>query len=134
MPLIYPVPFYFLELSPFAQRTSSSWLHQTKSGAARHSRWVWIIGIILIILIAGGAGVGYYLTRNSPGNQQPTAIGGSANNLATAVVPTSTAAGGSMSSSSLHVSPTNTVARRRARAVPTQILRRHLRNREMSSW
>ncbi|KAF8182345.1 hypothetical protein BJ912DRAFT_1061814 [Pholiota molesta] len=108
----------------------SSWLHQTKSRTARYSRWVWITGMILIIVIAGGTGAGVYLTRNSPGNQQPTAIGGSANNAATA---TSAAAGGT-SSSSLHVSPTNTVARREARAVPTQALKRHLKNRGMSSW
>ncbi|KAF9470958.1 hypothetical protein BDN70DRAFT_617338 [Pholiota conissans] len=121
----------------------SSWLHKTRSGTQAYSRWVWIIGIILLICIAGGIGVGVYLTRNSPSHQQPTAIGGSADNLATGTS-TSTVSGngGKTTSSSLHVSPTLTVARReavvtpRAAAVPTQVLRRHrdMKNRNMSSW
>lgn len=95
-----------------SRKKESSWLKKTRSGSARLSRWVWIVGIILLICIGGGAGLGVYMTRKSPGHQQPTAIGGSADNTAgptPSATPSGTAKG---SSTRLHVTPTNTVARR----------------------
>ena len=93
---------------------NSSWLKKTRNGSARLSRWVWILGIVLLLCIGGGAGLGVYMTRKSPGHQQPTAIGGSADNTAG---PTSSAKPSGPpppkgSSTRLHVTPTNTVARR----------------------
>ncbi|KAF8965963.1 hypothetical protein BDZ97DRAFT_1756967 [Flammula alnicola] len=120
----------------------SSWLHKTRNGSDRLSRWVWVVGVILLICIAGGIGVGVYLTRNNPGHQAPTAIGGSADNLATytSSAAVATGAGGKTLSSSLHVSPTNTVKRRDGGLVtpapvlppvPTQVmaLRMHAKRR-----
>ena len=59
--------------------------------------------------------LGVYMTRKSPGHQQPTAIGGSADNTAGPISSTTSSgpvAKGSGSSTRLHVTPTNTVARR----------------------
>jgi hypothetical protein len=39
--------------------------------------------VILILAIVGGIGVGVWMSRTSPGHQQPKAIGGSDDNLAT---------------------------------------------------
>ncbi|KJA20155.1 hypothetical protein HYPSUDRAFT_78460 [Hypholoma sublateritium FD-334 SS-4] len=120
----------------------SSWLKQTLNGSKRHSRSIWLIGMLLLVLIAGSIGVGVYFTRNSPGHQQPTAIGGSADNLATSTA-VATSAGAKASSSSLHVSPTNTVARRDGDALltpraplPTALVARHkhLKNRAVDVW
>lgn len=92
---------------------NSSWLKKTRNGSDRLSRWVWIVGIILLLCIGGGAALGVYMTRKSPGHQQPTAIGGSADYTAG---PTSSATLSKSvpkgSSTRLHVTPTNTVARR----------------------
>ena len=103
-----------------------------------------VVGLALLVLIAGGIGVGVYLTRNSPSHQQPTAIGGSADNLATSTTVVSTSgAKGAASSSSLHVSPTNTVARREVDALltpraplPTALVARHKhhKNRAADVW
>ncbi|PPR02823.1 hypothetical protein CVT24_002236 [Panaeolus cyanescens] len=92
----------------------SSWLKKMQSGSSRHSRSVWIVGIILIVLIAGGVGFGVYATRNSPDNQAPTILGG-ADTKATAGPDTATTSvngKGGASSTVLHVSPTFTVDRR----------------------
>ncbi|KAJ3479355.1 hypothetical protein NLJ89_g12332 [Agrocybe chaxingu] len=99
----------------------SSWLQKTRSGAAQHSRWVWVVGLFLILCIAGGIGFGVYASRNSPDHQKPTAIGGSADNAATFATAATAAAVGTAAKSStrLHVSPTNTVERREAGPEPT---------------
>jgi len=123
---------------PYALK-ESSWLRKTRSGSNRLSRWVWVISVFLLLLIAGGIGVGLYFSSHSPGHQQPTAIGGSADNLASSVPVVSSAkktASGSAkgtASSILHVSPTNTVARRDGESVfPTPVptvaaaVRRHV--------
>jgi len=55
------------------------------------------------------------MTRKSPGHQQPTAIGGSADNTAgptSSAKPSGPPPKGLGSSTRLHVTPTNTVARR----------------------
>jgi hypothetical protein len=81
-------------------------LMKTQNGSSRLTRWVWVIGMFL--LICGGAGIGiwYYISHTSSSNQAPTAVGGSANETAGPSSPT--AAG----HSSAHVTPTLTVARR----------------------
>ena len=128
---------------PSAAR-ESSWLRKTQSGTNRLSRWVWVIGVFLLLIIAGGIGIGIFLSRNAPSHQQPTAIGGSADNLASSGPTTTTAktvSGKTITSSSLHVSPTNTVARREDEIFPTPVpapsvvpaVRRHLNRRSSSN-
>ena len=67
-----------------------------RSGSNRYSRGVWVVAIFLLLLIAGGVTLGLVLRRNAPANQQPAALGGSADSLATStssVVTSSKAAG-----------------------------------------
>jgi len=104
-----------------SRKKESSWLKKTRDGSARHSLWVWIVGIFLLLCIGGGIGLGVYMSRKSPSHQTPVVIGGSANYTAgpssPPVAPTKSG-GPRQSSSRLHVSPTNTVARRLAEDVP----------------
>ncbi|KAI0662288.1 hypothetical protein C8Q70DRAFT_637140 [Cubamyces menziesii] len=80
------------------------------------SRWVWVIGVTLLIIIAGAIGLGWYVSHNSTTHNAPTAIGGSANEKAIDAQTSTTAVAEAMATSTvLHVSPTNTVARRDAR-------------------
>ena len=100
---------------------TSSWLEKTQSGAASMSRWVWIVGLFILILIGGAAALGWYISRNSTTTSTPKALGGSENEGASLTI-TSTAAStaGALegASSSRHVSPTNTVAKRVAYPFP----------------
>lgn len=93
----------------------SAWLRKTQNGSNRLALWVWIVGIILVLAAAGGVGLGVYFSRNSPSNQQPTAIGGSADQaqaVSSSTMKTVGTGGTAHVQTSLHVSPTNTVARR----------------------
>ncbi|KAF5367791.1 hypothetical protein D9615_010504 [Tricholomella constricta] len=103
---------------PATQKTSP-WLRKTQSGSTRLSRWVWIVGLILLVIIGGAIGIGWYVSHKSPDHQQPTAIGGSANEAATAV-PTSSIKIDASGSTIKHVTPTHTVKRHilDARATP----------------
>ncbi|KAK0188131.1 hypothetical protein F5146DRAFT_1141581 [Armillaria mellea] len=98
------------------RKSSSSWLKKTQNGSTRLSRWVWIVGMLLAICAAAAIGLGIWISHNSASHQQPVVIGGSADNAATeSVTDTDTSAVGKGTASvatSLHVSPTNTVARR----------------------
>ncbi|KAH8104850.1 hypothetical protein BXZ70DRAFT_1005351 [Cristinia sonorae] len=96
----------------------SVWLRKTQSGSTRMSRWVWIVGVILLLCIAGGIGLGWWIAHNDKSVNAPTAIGGSANEKAQ---PTTTAAAPGTSSAA-RVTPTHTVARRAATfdIIPTQ--------------
>ncbi|TFK26842.1 hypothetical protein FA15DRAFT_250530 [Coprinopsis marcescibilis] len=55
-------------------KKESSWLHKTRNGKSRLSRWVWLIGIVLLLLIGGGVGLGIYVTRNNAEHQEPTIL------------------------------------------------------------
>ncbi|KAG2065308.1 hypothetical protein BDR04DRAFT_1108648 [Suillus decipiens] len=91
------------------EKKTSSWLIKTQSGSSKLSRWVWFVGMVFLVLIAAGIGIGWYISHKSSSNTTPQAIGGSAEETMSS---TSTHASVPVSSSSLHVSPTNTVARR----------------------
>ncbi len=94
-------------------KDESSWLKKTQNRSNQLSRYVWIVGIFLIVVILGGIGVGIWLSRNSPGHQQPTAIGGSADHsLDAATTPKATQTKTGATNSVKHISPTNTVKRR----------------------
>ncbi|KAF8073493.1 hypothetical protein FPV67DRAFT_1576119 [Lyophyllum atratum] len=95
---------------PTTQKTSV-WLSKTQSGSTRLSRWVWIVGLILLICIGGAIGIGWYVSHNKPGHQQPTVFGGSANEVATNTATTAVSTGAN-GSTIRHVTPTHTVARR----------------------
>jgi hypothetical protein len=87
----------------------SSWLVKTQHGSSRLSRWVWLIGLFLLIGGALGIGIWYYVAHNSNSNRPPTAVGGSADETAG---PSSPTAGAQLSSSSPYVTPTFTLAGR----------------------
>lgn len=92
----------------------SSWLDKTQNGINRLSRWVWVVGMILLIIVAVAIGLWYYISHNSTSATVPKALGGSENETG----------GGESSSlppgatSSPHVTPTNTVKDRRALPTP----------------
>ncbi|KAF9013180.1 hypothetical protein BDQ17DRAFT_1386796 [Cyathus striatus] len=103
--------------------TFTTWLRKTRSGSSRLSRWVWIVGILLLICIAGAIGLAVH--------QQPTAIGGSANEASTGVSSMAVSTAGQASSSSvIKVTPTHTVARREAAPTLLPAVERHRRERE----
>ncbi|EMD31411.1 hypothetical protein CERSUDRAFT_119792 [Gelatoporia subvermispora B] len=100
----------------------SAWLRNTQNGTTRLARWVWFVGLALLILIGGAIGLGWWASHNSTTPSSPTAIGGSANEKLQGVSSSAPAAGATPSSTSLHVSPTYTVARREfADAIPTGV-------------
>ncbi|KIY65217.1 hypothetical protein CYLTODRAFT_400721 [Cylindrobasidium torrendii FP15055 ss-10] len=85
--------------------SSSSWLKKTQNGTTRLSRWVYIIGILLLIAAAGGIGLGWWVSHNDNSHTAPEAMGGSEGQKATgngATVATG-------ASSALHVAPTHTI-------------------------
>jgi len=89
--------------------------------------------MILILAIIGGIVFGVWMSRNSPGHQQPKAIGGSDDNLATGTttqtIAPNTEAGGA-SNSVKHVRPTNTVARREPEPTSDHIKVKHRKQRD----
>lgn len=93
---------------------TSAWLRKTQNGKNRLAVWVWVVGVVLILAAAGGIGLGWYFSHNSPSHQQPTAFGGSADQSQSPSSSTvkSVGTGSAGVKTSLHVSPTNTVARR----------------------
>ncbi len=100
---------------------------------------------MIVVLILGGIGFGVWASRNSPGHQQPTPIGGSGDHLATgtttstAAVHAKTGTGLSPSNSVKHVSPTNTIDKRDLEDLevrtpapePTFVLRRAMKMRSL---
>ncbi|RXW17600.1 hypothetical protein EST38_g8253 [Candolleomyces aberdarensis] len=96
----------------------SSWLRRTENGKNRLSRWVWVIGILLLCAIGGAIGLGIYFTRDSPDHQQPTALAGNVGNQTAGAAPSTVLSfgggrgggGGTPSTATrLHVSPTHTL-------------------------
>lgn len=103
------------------QQKQSNWLKTTQGRTNAMSRWVFFIGIVLTICAIGAIGLGVYISHKSTSVTQPNAIGGSANESGSA---SSLPEVGDVTSSvalgtSLHVSPTNTVARRSDEPEPT---------------
>ncbi|KAI6166591.1 hypothetical protein EDD17DRAFT_1470620 [Pisolithus thermaeus] len=96
------------------EKKPSSWLAKTQSGMSRMSRWVWLVAFLILVGI--GLIVAYEISHKSSTTQQPTAVGGKANETAS---PTSTSAPAAVQSTSLHVSPTYTLVRRAAEPQPT---------------
>uniref|UniRef100_A0A0W0G7M3 Uncharacterized protein n=1 Tax=Moniliophthora roreri TaxID=221103 RepID=A0A0W0G7M3_MONRR len=84
---------------PTAQK-KSLWLRKTQSLTNRMSWWVWIVGMLLVIIAGGAVALGWYISHNDTSQNQPGTLGGNAG-------------------ASLHVSPTNTVARRAPDPIPT---------------
>ncbi|KAJ7816966.1 hypothetical protein B0H14DRAFT_1391689 [Mycena olivaceomarginata] len=100
----------------------SSWLEKTQGKRSQHSRILWVVGIIFVLLAAGGIGIGVFLSfHNSSDATRPSTFGG-AQDATSAGAEAATIGGGSGSggggsgglatSSSPHVSPTNTIADR----------------------
>ncbi|KAJ7643970.1 hypothetical protein FB45DRAFT_896548 [Roridomyces roridus] len=96
----------------------SSWLEKTQGKSSRTRRTLWIVGIIFLLLAAGGIGIGVYLSVRSNDNEsRPSTFGGSADVTGQqdpgSVAATAGGGGGAVvggaTSTSLHVSPTNTV-------------------------
>ncbi|KAH0832101.1 hypothetical protein J3R83DRAFT_13010 [Lanmaoa asiatica] len=98
------------------EKKPSSWLIKTQNGSSSLSRWVWVVGMILLTSIGMGIGLWYYISHTNSSHQQPTAVGGSANETSG---PSSSTAEGHASSSSPHVTPTFTLARRDTLPDPT---------------
>ena len=82
----------------------------------RQTRVVWFTCFFLILLIAGGVVLGVILSRKGNSNQQPVALGGSADSLATSTSSSSVVSPGSnlpqTSQTSLFVTPTFTLNNR----------------------
>jgi len=97
------------------EKKPSSWLIKTQGGNSRLSRWVWVIGMLLLIGVGAGIGLWYHISHSTPSHQQPTAVGGSADETDSQVSPKS---GDQASSSSPYVTPTYTLARRASDATP----------------
>ncbi|KAJ7758168.1 hypothetical protein DFH07DRAFT_884799 [Mycena maculata] len=121
------------------EKRPSSWLKDTQGSTSSLRRWVWIIGVILVICAAGGIGLGVYISEKASANYRPAAIGGSANDGGSAILTTSSTATGKSvaaaiaTSSALHVSPTNTVARREPLPHATAAAGHALRNRHTAA-
>jgi len=91
----------------------SSWLKNTQGRTNTMFRWVFFIGMILTICAIGAIVLWWYVDHHSTSNSGPAAIGGSAQE-SDPVLPQvgATASNAATLGTSLHVSPTNTVARR----------------------
>ncbi|KAG7088213.1 hypothetical protein E1B28_012230 [Marasmius oreades] len=92
-------------------KKKSTWLSKTQNGKNMMSRWLWLIGIILILVIGGAIGLGWWVSHNHKSQTQPSTLGGSAKETG-GPVPKTTATASSSSKSVPHVSPTLTVDRR----------------------
>jgi len=101
----------------------SSWLERNQGKRSQHSRILWIVGIIFVLLAAGGIGIGIYLSfHNSSDATRPDTIGGAEDITSAGAVAATIgggggggggsggSGGGATTTSSPHVSPTNTVA------------------------
>ncbi|KAJ7367137.1 hypothetical protein DFH08DRAFT_1005320 [Mycena albidolilacea] len=103
----------------------SSWLEKTQGKRSQHSRILWVVGIIFVLLAVGGIGIGVFLSfHNDSSATRPSTFGGAQDatsaGAAAATIGGGGGGGGSgggdsgglATSSSPHVSPTNTIADR----------------------
>ncbi|KAJ7723754.1 hypothetical protein B0H14DRAFT_3900139 [Mycena olivaceomarginata] len=100
----------------------SSWLEKTQGKRSQHSRILWVVGIIFVLLATGGIGIGVFLSfHNSSDATQPSTFGGAQDAMSTGAKAATiggrsgssgSGSGGLATSSSPHVSPTNTIADR----------------------
>ncbi|KAF8682933.1 hypothetical protein RHS04_02415 [Rhizoctonia solani] len=60
-----------------ANQKSSHWLKRNQAGRSGFSRCVWVVGLILLIVIIGAIGTGYYFSRSKPDHYRPATFGGS---------------------------------------------------------
>ncbi|KZT64631.1 hypothetical protein DAEQUDRAFT_732405 [Daedalea quercina L-15889] len=98
----------------------SAWLRKTSSGITRYVRWVWVIGISLLIIICCAVAFGVYKTHHSSSSSDSsvvTAIGGSAEESGSSNTVTAEEKAGTSTFSG--VTPTLTVARRSIDIKPT---------------
>jgi hypothetical protein len=109
----------------------SKWLAKTQNGTASMSRWVWCVGLMLLIFIGAAAGLGYYFSHQNHSTVEtaPRTVGGQAgNNSAVDTASTAqhaTGTGAHTATSFQLVVPTKTVARREPAALNTGIARVH---------
>lgn len=91
----------------------SLWLRKTQSGTNRLSRWVYVLGIVLLLLIAGGIALGVYASRKDDDSthEPPTVFGGAANEASVPDVGDKKD-GSPTVRSSFHVQPTRTLDNR----------------------
>ncbi|KAF9778693.1 hypothetical protein BJ322DRAFT_1114033 [Thelephora terrestris] len=90
----------------------STWLVETSVGQSRFSRWVWVCAIFLVLAIVGASTLGWYMSKNSPSNGTPTAVGGKDNEQPVPTTTSSIVVGNLGGSTRFHVSPTLTIANR----------------------
>jgi len=90
----------------------STWLAETSSRQSRFSRWVLVLATFLVLSIVGVSVLGWYMTRNNPGDSPPIAVGGNENEKAIPTTTSSVVVGNLEGSTRFHVSPTLTVAKR----------------------
>jgi len=90
----------------------STWLAETSVGQSRFSRWVWVWAMFLVLAIVGASVLGWYMSRNSPSNGTPTAVGGKDNEQPDPTSTSSIVVGNLGGSTRFHVSPTLTIANR----------------------
>ncbi|KAJ3731266.1 hypothetical protein DFJ43DRAFT_1155773 [Lentinula guzmanii] len=94
-----------------AQLKQSSWLKTTQGRTNSMFRWVFFIGMILAVCALGAIGLWWYASHNSTAHDQPQALGGSEKESGSSST-VGVASSAATLQASLHVSPTNTVARR----------------------
>jgi hypothetical protein len=99
------------EESTAGSAKESIWLRKTQNGTTRLSRWVWIVGLILLIAIAGGIGLGLYFSHNKPDHQRPSAFGGVGDRVGAPEEATAAPSAGGENTARI-VSATHTVQRR----------------------
>ncbi|KAJ3838025.1 hypothetical protein F5878DRAFT_189626 [Lentinula raphanica] len=99
------------ENSKPAQQKQSSWLKTTQGRTNSMFRWVFFIGMILAVCALGAIGLWWYASHNSSTHEQPHALGGSEQESGSSSA-VGVASSPATLQTSLHVTPTNTVARR----------------------
>ncbi len=99
----------------------SLWLRKTQSGTNRLSRWVYVLGIVLLVLIAGGIALGVYASKKDDDSthEPPTVFGGAANEASVPDVGDKKE-GSPTVRSSFHVQPTRTLDNRAGGYAPQE--------------